>query len=335
MTRKRQDPSLAWLPPRVYKVRNKYVYQPAIGGKIALCNVDDGKLAVLKRYEQEQIKLGDANLFTRVISDFLLTDSFYDLSRDSQKEYTRYSIILDSVFGKMKPSTILPKHVRAFMVKLAKAKAIKGVPANPTANRAKATMQKICSWALQEGRLSVNPCVGVNKLKETPRDTYITDAQYHAIYQQAPPACRAAMEIAYLCMARIGDVVALTRHQILSEGVLIEQGKTGKKQIKSWSDRLTAAVESANKLPLNKGIPTIFLFHKKDGSRYSIRGIQLQYTTACQAANVKGVTFHDIKARGISDFEGSIEEKRDAAGHTNINQTRTYDRKIPVVKPTR
>ena len=42
-------------------------------------------------------------------------------------------------------------------------------------------------------------------------------------------------------------------------------------------------------------------------------------------------TFHDLKAKGISDFEGSLENKREAAGHTTTKQTADYDRKIRVV----
>ena len=42
-------------------------------------------------------------------------------------------------------------------------------------------------------------------------------------------------------------------------------------------------------------------------------------------------TFHDLKAKGISDFEGSLENKREAAGQTTTKQTADYDRKIHIV----
>ncbi|BCZ53072.1 hypothetical protein SL264_24780 [Enterobacter cloacae] len=42
-------------------------------------------------------------------------------------------------------------------------------------------------------------------------------------------------------------------------------------------------------------------------------------------------TFHDLKAKGISDLEGSLEEKQAISGHKNSRQTAIYDRKVKVV----
>ena len=42
-------------------------------------------------------------------------------------------------------------------------------------------------------------------------------------------------------------------------------------------------------------------------------------------------TFHDIKAKGISDFEGTAGEKQFASGHKTERQVHTYDRKVRVV----
>ncbi len=41
------------------------------------------------------------------------------------------------------------------------------------------------------------------------------------------------MEIAYLCAARVSDVLKMNWNQILEKGIFIQQGKTGVKQIKS------------------------------------------------------------------------------------------------------
>ncbi len=56
----------------------------------------------------------------------------------------------------------------------------------------------------------------------------------------APPSgiVGAAMEIAYLCLARQSDVLGLSKSQLLEDGIFIHQGKTGTKQIKAWSDSL-------------------------------------------------------------------------------------------------
>ncbi|EIS44291.1 hypothetical protein YPPY60_2204 [Yersinia pestis PY-60] len=42
-------------------------------------------------------------------------------------------------------------------------------------------------------------------------------------------------------------------------------------------------------------------------------------------------TFHDLKAKGISDLEGTLSEKQAISGHKNMGQTARYDRKIKIV----
>ena len=332
MPRKRTDPTLDWLPPRVYPHGKNWVYQPPAGGKIILCPLSAGKLEVLKRHEQEKGRIDNGVFFEHIIDEFFTSESYQQLKFRTRKDYMSYSETLKKVFGRMRPNTIEPHHVRLFMDALAKKRGTPGKPANPTANRHKACLQKICSWALQSGRLKKNPCVGVEKCKEKHRDRYITDTEYLAIYNAAPAPCRIAMELVYLCMARIGDVMRLTVREVLDEGLYIEQGKTGKKQIKLWSPRLEKAIEDARNLPRKQGMTTIYLISKPDGSKYSMRTIQSQYSAACESAGVAGATLHDLKAKGVSDFEGTLADKRNAAGHTTEAQTANYDRKIKTVR---
>ncbi|MDC9818431.1 integrase [Pectobacterium polonicum] len=42
-------------------------------------------------------------------------------------------------------------------------------------------------------------------------------------------------------------------------------------------------------------------------------------------------TLHDLKAKGISDLDGTLAEKQAISGHMTISQTARYDRKIPIV----
>jgi integrase len=332
MTRNRKDKSLDWLPPRVYQHRLNFVYQPASGGKIILCPLTAGKFEVLKRHEQEHGRLTKGVFFEHIIREFFVSDDFQELAVRTRKDYEIYSVPILAAFGKMRPNTIHQSHVKAFMIDLASKRAKNGIAANPTANKHKALLQKICSWALERGKLKSNPCVGVKKLKERARTRYINDYEYNAIYDHAVPSCKVAMEISYLCMARIGDVVSLTVRDVLEEGLYIEQGKTGKKQIKQWSERLAQAVKNARLLPQKQGIATTFLISKPDGSKYAVRSIQAQYEAAKKLAKVDGCTFHDLKAKGVSDFDGTLSEKQDAAGHTTAAQTAAYDRKIKIVR---
>lgn len=332
MPRQRANPALSWLPPRVYVHRDNFVYQPKSGGKIILCKTDSHKIEVLKRYEQEKGNIETGVFFERIINDFFKSMQAKELAPRTLKDYSSYAVTLKNVFGRMRPNAIQPHHIRQFMDALALERGTSEKPAYATANRHKACMQKICSWALQVGRIKLNPCVGVSKSKETGRSRYITDDEYQSIYDNASPACRVAMEISYLCMARIGDVVKLTMRDVLEDGLFIKQGKTGKEQIKLWSPRLSKAIADARQLTRKHGMTTIFLLSKSDGSKYSVRAIQDQYAKAKKLAGVDGVTLHDLKAKGVSDFDGTLAEKQNASGHTTLAQTQKYDRKIKSVR---
>lgn len=332
MPRKRVNPALTWLPDRVYIHRENFVFQPKAGGKIILCKTDAHKIEVLKRYEQEKGNIDSGVFFGRIINDFFNSRQAKELAPRTLKDYSSYAVTLNVAFGKMRPDAIQPHHIRQFMDWLALKRGTHLKPAYPTANRHKACMQKICSWALGVGRIKVNPCVGISKDSEKARTRYISDAEYNAIYKHAAPACRVAMEISYLCMARIGDVANLTMRDVLNEGLFIKQGKTGKEQIKLWSERLSKAISNARELPRKKGMTTIFLLSKPDGSKYTVRALQAQYSTAKKLAGIDGVTLHDLKAKGVSDFEGTLADKQNASGHTTLAQTQKYDRKIKSVR---
>ncbi len=42
-------------------------------------------------------------------------------------------------------------------------------------------------------------------------------------------------------------------------------------------------------------------------------------------------TFHDLKAKGISDLTGTLRDKQEISGHKNSSQTAIYDLKMKIV----
>lgn len=77
--------------------------------------------------------------------------------------------------------------------------------------------------------------------------------------------------------------------------------------------------------------------HQANGSKYTRDGFNSAWAKARAAAEAVppelqfDFTFHDIKAKGISDLEGTLQEKQDISGHRTITQTARYDRKIKIV----
>ena len=138
------------------------------------------------------------------------------------------------------------------------------------------------------------------------------------------------MEIAYLCAARIGDIRKLTWDQALKKGLFIQQGKTGKKQIKQYTERLSLALKQAEALGGKQ-----YVIYDRYGGQYSYKGFNDIWRKARTAASEKlGYpilgTLHDLKAKGIFDYEGSSKGKQLFSGHKTEAQVLTYDRKTNV-----
>ena len=128
----------------------------------------------------------------------------------------------------------------------------------------------------------------------------------------------------------LSDVLKMDWPQIMDKGIFIQQGKTGVKQIKAWTDRLRAAVDICRSWgETGSVIKTMY------GERYSYKGFNEAWRKArTAAANYLGrpldCTFHDLKAKGISDYEGSSKEKQLFSGHKTESQVMVYDRKIRI-----
>ncbi|NIH12401.1 MAG: tyrosine-type recombinase/integrase [Serratia symbiotica] len=330
MTGKRKNSDDNWMPPRVYRGRSAYEFKHHNGSVIRLCSLDCTQSVVWAEYEKYIEQQKDNDTFKKLVGRFLISAEFTDLAFETQKDYHKYARKLTPVFGDVQPNDIRPEHVRRYMDK-------RELKSKTQENREKTFMSRVFGWGYERGYVKGNPCKGVRQYREKSRERYITDAEYAAVFAAAPDMVRAVMELAYLCCARQSDVFALTRNQILEDGIYICQGKTGAKQIKAWSDRLRAAVALADSVPISTGIASAYVIHQQNGNRYMRDGFNSRWRNAKLAAKAANpamnidFTFHDLKAKGISDLEGSLIEKQAISGHKNSSQTAIYDRRVKIV----
>ncbi|HID4048108.1 TPA: tyrosine-type recombinase/integrase [Pluralibacter gergoviae] len=330
MAGKRKDPADNWMPPRVYRGKSAFEFRTKENKAIRLCGLGETQAAVWIAYEKAIGDEIERKTFQKIAEQFMTSPDFMDLAQETRKDYTKYSGKVLPVFGKMHPDKIKPEHIRRYMDE-------RGLSSRTQANREKSFLSRVFRWGYERGYVQGNPCQGVKQFKEVSRERYITDEEYRAVYDVAPDIVRAVMEIAYLCAARQADVLSMKEDQLREAGIFIRQGKTGVKQIKAWSPRLRAALALARSLPLKPGISSLFVIHQPGGSKYTRDGFNTRWRDAKIAAQEKyphlqiDFTFHDLKAKGISDLEGSLEEKQAISGHKNSRQTAIYDRKVKVV----
>nr|WP_272897412.1 tyrosine-type recombinase/integrase [Photobacterium kishitanii] len=82
---------------------------------------------------------------------------------------------------------------------------------------------------------------------------------------------KVAMELAYLCAARKGDILKLEYSHLFDDGIFITQSKTGKKQIKMWSPHLHEAIAQSETLAEKQ---TNFVFRRPNGQKVHDRPLQ-------------------------------------------------------------
>ena len=330
MSRARKNPEDNWMPPRVRRGKSAYEFRTTDGRTVRLCNPDLTKSQVWAAYENFINDLKVSTNFNALCEEFFNSGDFHELATETRKDYRKYGSKVNVVFGKMKPDNIKPEHIRKYMDK-------RGVKSRVQANREKAFMSRVFRWAYERGKVKMNPCQGVKQFKEQARTRYVTDKEYEALFSVSSVPVKIAMELAYLCCARQGDILDLKKSQILDEGILIQQSKTAVSQIKAWTVRLSNAITLADSLPLNSGMVSLYVLHQQSGSRYTRDAFNAQWMKAKKLAAEKfpelefNFTFHDLKAKGISDLEGTLHEKQEISGHKNASQTARYNRKISVV----
>lgn len=327
MGRKRLNPEDNKLPPRVYANKYSYYYKPTTKECITIGPVSMKLSQLWAKYEALLNEQSNVMTFSKLWGLFLKSAYYLELKPRTQKDYLQHQKKLLAVFGKITADKIKTEDVRKFMDR-------RGMQSKTQANHEMSSMSRVYRWGYERGMVKGNPCQGVSKFKAVARGRYITDAEYEAIYQEADAVTRVAMEIAYLCASRQADVLGLLWRQVTPEGIFIQQGKNSVSQIKQWTERLRQTFELAKTFstPNNPGSCVIQGTH---GSGFSKRGFSHRWEDARQRASVKlgyalDCTFHDLKAKGISDYEGSSRDKQLFSGHKTESQVLIYDRKTKV-----
>lgn len=237
---------------------------------------------------------------------------------------------LAEVFGGMRPSDIEPRHVYKYLD-------LRGRKAPVAANREKARLSAVLSYAVRWGLISVNPCKQVERLPEKPRDRYVTDAEYALAYQNAGEALQVLMDAALLTGLRAGDLQRLTLDAVRDDGLYVETNKTGKSIIIEWSEALREVVDRARQLRRARVTSMARpLFVTATGKAWT-QAARLSAWGRIMAKLPEEVrfAFQDLRPKSASDATGLLEASRRLAhGDPRITQ-RVYTRSARRVKPLR
>lgn len=221
------------------------------------------------------------------------------------------------------------------------------------ANREIATLSHVFNIAREWGLTSKeNPCQGVRKNKEAPRDFYANDAVWEAVYRKADPGLKDAMDLAYLTGQRPADVLVMRKDDVEGNFLVVQQNKTQKRLrillsehgIDNSLGALLKQIEARNAAhsspywiisSTGRRMTAPMLRRRWDEARERAQSIAIEAGDQALAEKIAQFQFRDIRPKAASE----IKDVKDASlllGHTEGDITeRVYRRVGAIAKPSK
>ncbi len=336
------------LPPRMYQknrtrkngaVWTTYVYRGTDGVDIQLGkDLDKARL----KWAELEAKDKPADLTTmRSIFDRYARDVIPKKAPRTQRDNINELKQLRSAFDPAPIDAITPAMIAAYRDRRS---------AKTRANRELALFSHVFNTAREWGLTRLeNPCKGVSKNKEIPRDYYANDEVWNAVYDCASPKLSEAMDLAYLTGQRPADVHAMGRINISGMYLTVRQGKTNKLlRILLEVDGVRNALGILVDQLMAKTSSGHFITSAR-GTKVSSRTLHLWWDTARQKACKKAIEegrpdlaehiakfqFRDIRPKAASEIIDIGDASR-LLGHSKEGITeRVYRRVGAIASPTK
>lgn len=232
---------------------------------------------------------------------------------------------LAPVFGHVHLMDLRPEHVTRYL---------RTREAKVSANRDKALLSAAYNWVNAEGWLDVagyNPA-RVPRNKEAPRQRYVTDVELRALLAAAGPKLGLMIELAYLTGVRRGDLLSIRLADLGTEGLFVQDSKTGKRRTIQWTDDLRAVIDEARALRRKVGSLYLFPAERDPARPMTGRGLHSEWDKVRRKAGLPDVRWHDLRRKAGSD--ASEEHARQLLDHSDVRVTRRHYRAAPnVVQP--
>lgn len=279
------------LPPSVYEKSGRYYLVRRENGRqrwIKLTRADKGRHALYA--ELAKFEKGDKGTVGHLI-DVYLAEGMNRLAERTREEYVRSARRLRSVFGHMPVALVEQGHIAQYLYKM------ECDGTSVAGNRDISTLRSVFQYGMRVGLCQFDPCRGVRRNPEPPRERYVTDDEFLEAIDKTTPAFALLMWMAYLTGLRRGDLIALRKSQVTDDGLKVRESKRGKRVIITWSPTLRALVDDA----LERWPDSEYLLNNTRGKpwkRYAcnsaLRRLKLNWT------------LHDVRAKAESDHKTGL-----------------------------
>lgn len=304
------------LPPRLHFKAGSYYYVTFQGGKRQWLNLGKDRPEALRRWAE--LEGQDAPVLTKrfdLIAARYQRDEFPRLAPRTQHDYERAIRNLSAVFGAMPIDTIKPPHLAEYLAR-------RGQSSTVQANREIAVFSTIYNRAREWGyTTATNPCEGVRRHRERPRERYVTDTEYKAVWDKADQPTQDAMDLALLTGQREGDVLKMRDTDIQGGVLYVRQNKTRAALRILVTGQLAEVI---TRIQTRGGRKGPLLVQTEDGQPLTEDALRKRFSKARKAANVD-FQYRDLRAKAATD-RGDLAKAQKLLGHKNRSMTEDYVR---------
>ncbi|MCC2673086.1 MAG: integrase [Ramlibacter sp.] len=338
------------LPPRVFAKGRWYYLVSAEGKKRVWTKLTlqrDGVPALYRKLADLAARDIAPDRMPAMITDWLDEVG----SKHAKKTQANDKWVMNALsagFAEFRASQLTPPDCTTFL---------KPYRAKPrTHNEMRAGLRELMRFAEERGYRPAgsNPVDSIKTLPTPARDRYPTDSELRRIKVAAfygadgkrtrqGATIAALIDLAYLTGQRIGDLLDLrwTKKAALNEkglveaayiadeGIYFKPGKTatstGAKVLIEWTPRLRDTVARIEKIGRRN---LRWVITSQEAQRYDYEAFKSAWARAIARSGVKGLHFHDLRAKAVTDKEEShgMQQARRMATHSTEGQTASYVR---------
>jgi integrase len=342
------------LPPRVFAHGARYYFVRAEGSRRVWIRLSPIKAGLPAMYAAL------AQLLSADVADDRIPAVVADWQRDvmprhtpkTQRDEIAMCRVIADCFAEFRAVDVQARDVAEFLQPL------RTKPR--THNGYRAMLREILRYSIERGYRADQPCDHIRTLALPPRTRYITDSELRRIKvagfygddgkrTRSGAMLAALVDIAYLTGQRIGDLLNLRWQpdaddpdapHVTPDGLRFRpsktRGKTAAEVIIEWTPRLRDAVDRVRKMQAerllkrraNQRVVSGWLFTTQGGTPMTYSGASTAWKRAVKRAGVRGVTFHDLRAKALTDKEGreGMQAARTMGTHSTEAQTSDYVR---------
>ncbi len=238
------------------------------------------------------------NVLQAVLTKYQASPKFAELAERTRKDYIRNISKIEAEFGDFPLSAMSEPEARTVFLgwrdELAKQSARQ-------ADYAMTTLAAILSWALDYGLIAANPCRRVGKTYSGDRSeiTWSTE-QKDAFLKAAPERMILPFLLAEWLGQRQGDLIRLTWSAYDGSYIKLRQSKTKRLVTLPVPADLKKRLDDLKPKDETKWSETIL--KNSRGLSWTSDGFRTEWRKVLKKADIKGVTFHDLRGTAVTQF---------------------------------